>query len=51
VALTHHKGMVSSAVLTQRVPVGQRLECHCAEALSQMRKRASVFPGCRLRED
>jgi primosomal protein N' (replication factor Y) len=28
VALTHHKGAVSPAVLTQRVPVGQRLECH-----------------------
>ncbi len=28
VALTHHKGIVSPAALTQRVPVGQRLECH-----------------------
>ena len=28
VALTHHKGMVSPAALTHRVPVGQRLECH-----------------------
>lgn len=28
VALTHHKGMASPAALTQRVPLGQRLECH-----------------------
>lgn len=28
VALTHHKGMISATALTQRVPVGQRLECH-----------------------
>ncbi len=28
VALTHHKGMISPAALSQRVPVGQRLECH-----------------------
>jgi primosomal protein N' (replication factor Y) len=28
VALTHHKGALSPAALTRRVPVGQRLECH-----------------------
>src|SRR5579859_4105325 len=28
VALTHHKGAVSPAALTRRVPAGQRLECH-----------------------
>ena len=28
VALTHHKGAVSPAVLAHRVPAGQRLECH-----------------------
>jgi primosomal protein N' (replication factor Y) len=28
VALTHHKGGLSPAALTRRVPVGQRLECH-----------------------
>jgi primosomal protein N' (replication factor Y) len=28
VSLTHHKGVVSSAALTHRVPAGQRLECH-----------------------
>lgn len=28
VALTHHKGMLSPATPTHRVPVGERLECH-----------------------
>ncbi|HWC17618.1 MAG TPA: primosomal protein N' [Terriglobales bacterium] len=28
VALTHHKGVVSPAALTRRVPAGQRMECH-----------------------
>ncbi|HVH87580.1 MAG TPA: primosomal protein N' [Terriglobales bacterium] len=28
VALTHHKGAVSPAARTHRVPVGQRMECH-----------------------
>ena len=28
VSLTHHKGVISPALLARRVPAGQRLECH-----------------------
>jgi len=43
VALTHHKGAISPASLTHRVPIGQRLECHyCGYRTSVPR----VCPKC-----